>query len=123
MLRSTSAAKGGERSALPSALARFCCAALLCLSLLPSVAQGWLYLKRIAYLPFGQKNYGMVVLMDSDQDSLGEMTYHGYCEAGRLQTWEIVEYRPVNWFVVVRADTLVSPVPDSLCLGNFTPYA
>ncbi len=102
-------------------LARFCCAALLCLSLRPSVAQGWLYLKRAALLPFGHRRAGMVVLMDSDQDGLGEMTHNGSVVG--LQTWEIAEYRPVNRFEMVRVDTCVYPVPCSLCLGNFTPYA
>jgi hypothetical protein len=112
---------GGESHALPSALARSCSAALLCLFLSSSVARGWLYLKRIAFLPFGLTSYGMVVLMDSDQDGLGEMTYDG--RAGEHRTWEIAEYRPVNCFEVIRVDTFVYPVPCSLVRGNFVAYA
>jgi len=84
--------------------------------------QSWLYLKRITFLPFGFRRNGMVVLMDSDQDSLGEMTYNGRWEAARMLTWEIAEYRPVNRFEVVRVDTGISPCPAPH-RGNFKPYA
>jgi hypothetical protein len=114
--------RGGESTALPSTQVRFCRAAAVLLFLSTTAAHGWLYLKRIAFLPFGQRGSGNVVLMDSDQDSLGEMTYNGRWEAARKRTWEIAEYRPVNRFVVVRADTLVYPLPSEPRRGNFKPF-
>jgi hypothetical protein len=119
----TQSLRGGESRALPSALARTCRATFLCLILWTSVAHGWLYLKRIAFLPFGLRMHGMVVLMDSDQDGLGELTYKAHAEGSGMATWEIAEYCPVNQFEVVRIDTGVYPLPANPVRGNFEPHA
>jgi hypothetical protein len=59
-----------------------------------------------------------LILGDTDNDGLGEIVYW---TAPPIR-WEIVEYRPVNRYVVVQSLLGVDPVPESIVIGNLRVY-
>ena len=93
------------------------------LLVLVSSVQG-LELKRVAISPFGPSYIESLTLTDSDHDGLGELVYHtGSTRPADPLRWEIIEYRPVNRYVLVQSDTGVWPWPCSLVTGNFYPFS
>jgi hypothetical protein len=96
---------------------RLLAALLLGIAVGPGLAQ--LQLKRVARLPLGSVwPCYRLVLGDTDRDGLGEIIYW----TSRPLRWEIVELRPVNRYEVVQSLVGMSPVPESIVIGNFWPY-
>jgi len=78
--------------------------------------------RRVAFIQHGPRvPVFPLVCTDSDHDSLGEIAYGSAIRW--LPCWEILEYRPVNNFVVVKSDTGTYPYPPYPILGNFVPSA
>jgi hypothetical protein len=84
-----------------------------------SQAQGVaLRLKTLARPPYGRYAQ-QLLLADTDHDSLGEVIFHS--AVGGMPAWMILEYRPVNHYELVKCDTGLQPIPESLVSGNFVP--
>jgi hypothetical protein len=118
MRRSTQHFCGGERSSLPSAT--MLRAALPCLVLAISLTHARMQLRYNACLPYGPETRSFV-LTDSDHDGLGEFCYTAWSDMFH-PFWAIAEYRPVDRYEIVQADTGIYPYPSSLLLGNFVPH-
>jgi hypothetical protein len=85
-----------------------------------------LQFKRIALLPSGVNTEmcGRPVCYDTDHNGLKEVIYAtGSNYPGDPLRWEIWEYRPLNRFELVYADTGCDyPHPPGITSGNFHPY-
>jgi hypothetical protein len=93
-------------------------APILLLSWATSPVHALVSLKRVALMPFGHHTE-RVVLYDTDHDGLGEVICSS--NAGAKHMWAILEYRPVNRYELVQADTGTQWAPESLVVGNFDP--
>jgi hypothetical protein len=61
-----------------------------------------------------------LLISDSDNNGAQELTFRtGFGYPGR---WEIWEYRPVNRYELVFADTGVYPYPNGIATGNLFPF-
>jgi hypothetical protein len=95
-------------------------AALPCLVLAISLTHARMQLRYNACLPYGPETRSFV-LTDSDHDGLGEFCYRAWSDMFH-PFWAIAEYRPVDRYEIVQADTGIYPYPSSLLLGNFVPH-
>lgn len=100
--------------------------ALLAAAPLPTVA---LSLKLVSVVPSGpnsdKAHFCGVPTGDTDRDSLLEVchwTGTAYSHTDPLR-WELCEYRPVNRWELVHADTGGYPYPPYPVTGNLTPWA
>jgi hypothetical protein len=80
-------------------------------------------MRRTNRLPTGliSEPDGRVLLYDCDHDGLSELVFR----AGvvRPRRWEVWEYRPVNRYELVFADTGAYPYPPGIATGNLAPFA
>jgi hypothetical protein len=86
------------------------------------VAASQLGMRRTALLEAGlyTEPDGRVLCYDCDHNGLQELVFR----AGELRPrrWEIWEYRPVNRYELVFADTGVYPYPPGIATGNLAPF-
>jgi hypothetical protein len=79
-----------------------------------------LMMKRVCFLQAGPyiapRSYPICV--DSDHNGLNEIIFFTQFPT----RWEIWEYRPMNQYQLVYADTGVYPYPPGIEPGNFSPY-
>jgi hypothetical protein len=76
-------------------------------------------MKHVGILPLSPSwGVNRLVLGDADHDSLGEVYHYGVDPP----CFELVEYRPVNRYVVVLRDTSKYPIPETISLAYFVPY-
>ncbi len=81
-----------------------------------------LRMKRIAFLPSGADlpdTY--VVCSETDNDSLNELIFATMTSTPYIQVWMVYEYRPINCYELVFADTGMYPYPPGIKTGNFSP--
>jgi len=81
-------------------------------------------LKRVTFLQEGLVGTvaGRVICCDSDHDGLQEMIFRtGTIHPTDPLRWEVWEYRPVNRYELVFADTGAYPYPPGITTGNFRP--
>jgi hypothetical protein len=75
-------------------------------------------MNRVSFLQAGAYYGSYVLCCDSDHDGLNEIIF-----GTALPTrWEVLEYRPINNYEVVFADTGAYPFPPGITTGNFQPY-
>ena len=75
-------------------------------------------MNRVSFLQAGAYYGSYVLCCDSDHDGLNEIIF-----GTALPTrWEVLEYRPINNYEVVFADTGAYPYPPGITTGNFRPY-
>ncbi len=75
-------------------------------------------MKRIVFLEAGVYYGSNILCCDSDHNGLNEIIF-----GTALPTrWEILEYRPMNHYELVFADTGAYPGPPGITTGNFRPY-
>jgi hypothetical protein len=82
-------------------------------------------MRRIAQLPSGLRvaTDGRVICYDTDHNGLKELTFRtGSARPQDPLRWEIWEYRPLNRFELVYADTGCWPPRPGITSGNFHPY-
>jgi hypothetical protein len=94
----------------------------LLLSLLVVPVFGQLSMRRTSLLPAGivVTVSGKVLCFDCDHDGVQELVFRtGF---GYPLRWEIWEYRPVNRYELVYADTGVYPYPTGIATGNLVPF-
>jgi hypothetical protein len=67
---------------------------------------------------------GRVLCCDTDRDGLRELVVHtgSIVNPGNPPRWEIWEYRPVNRYQLVFADTGAYPYPPGIVSGNLIPF-
>jgi hypothetical protein len=71
---------------------------------------------------WGEVN-GRVLCWDSDHNGRRELLFStGTINPGNPRRWEVWEYRPVNWYELVFADTGVYPYPNGIATGNLVPF-
>jgi hypothetical protein len=80
-------------------------------------------MKRVTFLQAGLYvgSDGKIICCDSDHDELNELIFL----TGMLSTalrWEVWEYRPMNRYELVYADTAIYPPPPGITTGYFRPY-
>jgi hypothetical protein len=78
-----------------------------------------LRLKRIAFLPSGP-DWAYILCADSDHDGMNELIFTRIVTT-YVPNWEIWEYRPINHYELVYADTSAFPYPPGITTGNFEP--
>jgi hypothetical protein len=98
---------------------------LTILVILAGALPAQLQFKRIAVLPSGVigEQFGRPICYDTDHNGLKEITYatgSGYSDDPLR--WEIWEYRPLNRFRLVYADTGCYPPGPGITSGNFRPF-
>jgi len=96
-------------------------ARLVGISLAVGVASafGQVPLRRVAEIPRHGRIEKLLVA-DSDRDGLEELIFR--VRAAWNHRVEVVEYRPVNSYVLERTYRSVYPYPESIVLGNFWPF-
>jgi len=97
---------------------------LTILVLLTAALSAQLQLKKIALLPSGiiGAGYGRLVCFDTDHNGLKEIILAtGTTLPSNPFRWQIWEYRPVDRFELVFADTGAYPAPPGITDGNFRP--
>jgi hypothetical protein len=102
-------------------LLRTALSVLLCLAAGMAVAE--VRLKRIVLSDRDTRVSLWLVLADTDHDGLGEAIYSTWYGpiTNRVRGWEILEYRPLNRYELVHADTGTKQAPETLLVGNFWP--
>ena len=93
-------------------------ALILLIPLVVNHAYALVSMKCVALMPFGHHTE-RVVLYDTDHDGRGEVICSSF--AGVRHMWGILEYRPVNRYELVQADTGTQWPPESLVVGDFDP--
>ncbi|MEO0115712.1 MAG: hypothetical protein ABIK93_09620, partial [candidate division WOR-3 bacterium] len=76
-----------------------------------------LRMKRVVYLPHGL-DYAYILCADTDHNDSNEIIFTTYPPT----RWEIWEYRPINQYQLVYADTGAYPYPPGITTGNFLPW-
>jgi hypothetical protein len=83
-------------------------------------------MKRAVLVPFGPVNSSVnVVLTDTDHDSLGEIIFLTWIQRFPFNQpcLQVLEYRPVNGFQLVKSDTGEYPWPSGrIPIGNVAPF-
>jgi len=65
---------------------------------------------------------GKVLCWDSDHNGLQEIVFCTITGISPPTRWEVWEYRPVNRYELVFADTGVYPYPTGIATGNLVPF-
>lgn len=88
-----------------------------------SLLQGQLRMKRICFLQSGlyTEATGRIICCDSDHNGLNELIFSTTFSTYVLE-WMVWEYRPLNHYELVFADTGAYPYPPGITTGNFRPY-
>jgi hypothetical protein len=82
-------------------------------------------MKRISFLQLGLTSTadGKLICYDTDHDGLSELIFAtGTIYPSNPLRWEVWEYRPMNRYELVFADTGVYPYPPGITTGNFRPF-
>jgi hypothetical protein len=67
--------------------------------------------------------HGKILCCDSDHDGRQELIFHtGTINPSDPLRWEVWEYRPVNRYELVYADTGAYPRPPGILTGNLLPF-
>ncbi len=79
-------------------------------------------MKQIVFLPSGLGSPRNILCGDTDHDSLNELIFSTWLNTiPSHSVWEIWEYRPINHYELVFADTGPAYYPPGLYTGNFQP--
>jgi hypothetical protein len=85
--------------------------------------QAQLRIKRVCFLQAGLSRTSYFVCIDSDHNGLNEIIFPtGTIYSSDPLRWEVWEYRPVNRYELVFADTGAYPYPPGITTGNFLPF-
>ena len=82
-------------------------------------------MKRISFLQscLYDESYGKLICCDSDHDGLNEVIFAtGTIYPSNPLRWEVWEYRSMNRYEFVFADTGAYPYPPGITTGNFRPF-
>jgi hypothetical protein len=86
------------------------------------LAHGQLMMKRICNLPTGPHDeLTHLICWDTDRNGLNEIIFERII-ATYISAWMVMEYRPMNHYELVFADTGAYPYPPGITTGNFRPY-
>jgi FG-GAP-like repeat len=98
---------------------------LILLLIFPLILSGQtLRMKRVCFLQAGQylETDGKTLCWDTDHNGLNELIFAtGTIYPSNPLRWEILEYRPMNHYERVYADTGAFPYPPGITTGNFRP--
>ena len=80
-------------------------------------------MKRVCFLQSGQytKSDGYTLCWDTDHDGSNELVFARVIGM-YVSAWMVWEYRPMNLYELVYADTGAYPLPPGITTGNFRPY-
>jgi len=68
-------------------------------------AQPTYRIRQTGDVPSGLTGIGDLVSGDTDHDSLPDYSFWRHLDTGTTYLWQIWEYRPVNWYVLVQSET------------------
>jgi hypothetical protein len=101
-------------------------------TLVPLLLAGWLVaawgqsswrIRQVADIESGMIGYGDVALGDTDGDSLAELSFWTDTPGQRVWRWETWEYRVMNRYELVKAETCIGipEPPPGMSKGTFVP--
>jgi hypothetical protein len=93
---------------------------LLIVLFLISLLSAQYHFKCIVNMPYGIYDGPYIVCGDTDHDSLNELIFIQLVQQ-YVYAWQVWEYRPMNQYELVFADTGAFPPPPGITTGNFEP--
>jgi hypothetical protein len=91
-----------------------------------SINRDPIIIKRVCFLQTGQytQSDGKTLCYDCNHNGLNELIFRtgNRLEPNNPIRWTVLEYRQLNHYEVVFADTSVYPYPPGITTGNFHPY-